>query len=670
MKWRSTCVGLLFLFFSTIRTHAQAPARTWQDVGADTTELGFVFTDGDEIADDGYVLLEVSPTGQPYYVYMSFRSREGTPSTIYAQTFVGGHWVHIDPGVQNGYSFQTAMDKAGNLYMGLVAGDTTTVIYKYNGTSWSVFGTGPGGNQSLLTMAVSSSGAPSYALFNGGNEPSIYKWNGTGFTSVDTTGLGYVYAGPGTIGGVNYQLHFDRQDSLYVTFDQQTVSGQYAQLYVHKYNGTTWRLIGNGLVSAFATNPLAFDSHNTPFVVGAAGSAATGFNLQVEKLTSGNWSAVGPVVPGAAAVYYAAGGEALNENVSLRIGVADTPNIIFTQPSNTDTSYSAVAYKLAGASWQQMGVHLLNPGENPVYLEMKTDSTGNPYVKYIVKDNSGAGNDVPRVKNLSPGLVKPTAFITFPSTLIGGYYGQDFAPGATSTNTDSADPITYTIADTTIATIVNGMVHPLKVGRTTITANQAADDSFQAALPVTVGLYVDPGYQQLAFPGIPEKKVGDSDFHAVAYSSGGPLVFSGSDSTIAKVYPDGLIHILGFGQIIVTVYAANDSLYQATGTLSQILTIQPADSTGGGSGTDSTVAKGMTAFVSGGMMIVNVSVPAAQQARLQLFNSVGRLVYNQEIGLTAGVNQFQFPIENDRHGIYYLRCAGNGLQLIQSMWIP
>src|ERR1700759_1134646 len=140
MKRRSTLTGLLFLFFFTIRTYAQVPARLWQDVGADTTELGRVFVEGDEQADDGISFLRVSPTGQLYYLYMATRSREGTPTTIYAQTFQGGHWVHIDPGVQNGYSFTSAIDGAGNVYMAMI-GDTATMVYKYNGSAWSVFGT-------------------------------------------------------------------------------------------------------------------------------------------------------------------------------------------------------------------------------------------------------------------------------------------------------------------------------------------------------------------------------------------------------------------------------------------------------------------------------------------------------------------------------------------------
>ncbi len=52
-------------------------------------------------------------------------------------------------------------------------------------------------------------------------------------------------------------------------------------------------------------------------------------------------------------------------------------------------------------------------------------------------------------------------------------------------------PVTYSIADASIATITNGKVHLLKVGSTTITATQAGDDSYEAAT-ATVTLTVNP----------------------------------------------------------------------------------------------------------------------------------------------------------------------------------
>ena len=647
MKRSFTRAALLLSVFFSIGANAQV----WQDVGADTTELNN-YIKGGSPGQDGTSQLLVGPGGKPYYFYVFTFQPQNAPFPVLAETFDGTHWVHMDPGVTSGGGFRTAIDAAGNVYLGVTA-DTTTTIYKYNGSSWSVFGTGPSGG-GILSLAVSRGGTPYFAVITLNPAPAIYKWNGTAFTSLDTTGLGIVYSAPGVGGGTDIQLMVDRQDSLYLTYDQQPL-GQPYELNVRKFTGSAWRPVGNALVSTLATKPLAFDSHAIPYAV-AASSTPAGF--QVEKLSAGNWTPLGPVVP-------TPGGD---RAINLRIGTADTPYVGFTPPNNPDTSLFAYVYKFDGAAWQPLEDGLINAHINPGDFEMSTDSTGHPFVKYLEVAADPEAN-VPRVKELNHPL-KPTAFITFPLGYVYGYYAADFDPGAVSTNTDSADPITYTIADTTIATIVNGKVHPLNVGRTFITANQAADANFFAALPVTVPLAISPGIQQLAFPGIPEKKVGDSDFHALAYTNGGTqLVFQGSDSTIAVVHPDGLIHIRGMGAIIVSVMALGDSLYQPTGSLSQVLFIQP-DSTTGGPGSDSAVAKGMTAFVSGGMIIVNVSVPAAQTARLQLFNVVGRLVYNQQVNLAAGINQFQIPVENDRHGIYYLRCAGNDLQLIQSIWIP
>ena len=418
------------------------------------------------------------------------------------------------------------------------------------------------------------------------------------------------------------------------------------------------------LLATDATKGLAFDSHNIPYATAATGSASAGYYLLLVKLVAGNWTALGPTVP---SMPGAGSGYAFSGFVNLRIGVADTPYLAYFQPINNYDSFHVEVDKFDGAAWKPLAA---NPVDRstiyPEDLELSTDSAGHPFARFI--DAFGPVH----IEQLSTVRIKPTAFITFPNPFsIAGLYGQDFDPGAVSTNTDSADPIIYTIADTTIARIVDGRVHPVRPGNTTITANQPADSNFLAAIPVTVQLGIAPGLQQLAFPGIPEKKVGDSDFHAIATSSAGlPLVFQGSDSTIATVNPDGLIHIRGWGQIIISVYATGDSLYQQTQSLSQILSIKPADSSSGGSGTDTTVTRGMSAFFNGGMLVVDVSVPQAQPARLQLFSTAGRIVYNQEVQLAAGLNQFEIRDAAWRQGIYYLRCAGSGLQLVQSIWVP
>jgi hypothetical protein len=654
MKKNFTCCSLLFLLLFCGRLRAQ----TWQDIGADTTELNFYGQ-----FNQGYSQLLVGPADQLYYLdQASVNSGYQVPITL--QTFDGSHWVEQDPGLQSPIPFRAAIDPAGNIFLAAQT-DTVVSVYKFNG-SWSSLGTGSYGGGNVTGLAVTSGDVLYYAVggYNGITPLVVFKSNGAGFTKLDTVGLG------ASTSVQNVQLSVDHQDSLYITYDQPPASGQLPQFYVKKFTGSGWRQIGTSLLSTAAIKGLAFDSHNVPYVTAATtNGGSTGYYLQLEKLLAGNWTAVGPVVPSmpdvtSTGLYYP---YAFSGLVNVRIGVADTPYIAYFQPIESYDSFYIKADKFDGAAWRPLATNAVDRTNNyPVDLELSTDSAGHLFTKFL--DNESPAH----VEKLSTAPVEPTAFITFPNPFgIAGLYGQDFDPGAVSTNTDSADPLVYTIADTTIARIIDGKIHPVKTGNTTITANQPADSNFLAAIPVTVQLAIVPGLQQLAFPGIPEKKVGDSDFHAIATSGAGlPLVFQGSDSTIATVSTDGLIHIRGQGQIIISVYATGDSLYQQTQSLSQVLTIQPADSSTGGSGTDSTVTRGMNAFFNGGMLIVDVSDPQAQTARLQLFSTAGRIVYNQEVHLAAGLSQFEIPDAAWHQGIYYLRCAGSGLQMVQSIWVP
>jgi len=65
----------------------------------------------------------------------------------------------------------------------------------------------------------------------------------------------------------------------------------------------------------------------------------------------------------------------------------------------------------------------------------------------------------------------------------------DFILAATATSTL---PVAYSIADATVATVTNGLVHILKAGSTTITAAQAGNDNFSAATAITATLTVIP----------------------------------------------------------------------------------------------------------------------------------------------------------------------------------
>jgi len=80
--------------------------------------------------------------------------------------------------------------------------------------------------------------------------------------------------------------------------------------------------------------------------------------------------------------------------------------------------------------------------------------------------------------------------ISFAATNNVTYGDADFDPGATSDN--SSIPVTYTSSNTAVATIVDGKVHILKAGTTTITATQAGDATHNPAADQTQTLTIQP----------------------------------------------------------------------------------------------------------------------------------------------------------------------------------
>lgn len=80
--------------------------------------------------------------------------------------------------------------------------------------------------------------------------------------------------------------------------------------------------------------------------------------------------------------------------------------------------------------------------------------------------------------------------ISFAATNSVTYGDADFDPGATSDN--SSIPVTYTSSNTAVATIMDGKVHILKAGATTITATQAGDATHNPAADQTQTLTIQP----------------------------------------------------------------------------------------------------------------------------------------------------------------------------------
>lgn len=126
----------------------------------------------------------------------------------------------------------------------------------------------------------------------------------------------------------------------------------------------------------------------------------------------------------------------------------------------------------------------------------------------------------------------------------------------------SGRPIVFSSSDTTVVKVVSDWAHILKKGTTTIVATQTGDDVLiPASDSALLIVYGKP--QQVSFDSISPKLIGDTAFALVATASSGlPVSFTNSDTTIAKIV-DGYVHMLTPGTVTISAIQAGNDEYAA-----------------------------------------------------------------------------------------------------------
>jgi len=158
--------------------------------------------------------------------------------------------------------------------------------------------------------------------------------------------------------------------------------------------------------------------------------------------------------------------------------------------------------------------------------------------------------------------------ITLNSTAQKATGDADFGPATVS----SGLAITYTSSNESVASIVNGKVHILAVGTSTITAAQDGNEIYWQAPSQTQVLTVKQA-QAISFGVIATKTMGDADFDPSATASSSLAVtYTSSDTTVAKIV-NGKIHILAAGTATITASQAGDNVYAPAPSQRQVLTV-------------------------------------------------------------------------------------------------
>ncbi|GEM_PF-5709062 len=195
-------------------------------------------------------------------------------------------------------------------------------------------------------------------------------------------------------------------------------------------------------------------------------------------------------------------------------------------------------------------------------------------VYFVAEDNNPTIQLMPALVTITFGSsMKTDQTITFSAISNKAVGDADFSPSA-SASSDLG--ISYSSSNTAVATIVNGNIHIVGAGTTTITASQAGDASFNPAISVIQTLIVTTVTklnQTITFPAITAKGVSDVDFDALATASSGLVVTLLSSNTAVATIISGKIHITGAGKTTITASQSGDGTYNAANDVGQLLTV-------------------------------------------------------------------------------------------------
>ncbi|RVT79762.1 T9SS type A sorting domain-containing protein [Flavobacterium sufflavum] len=145
----------------------------------------------------------------------------------------------------------------------------------------------------------------------------------------------------------------------------------------------------------------------------------------------------------------------------------------------------------------------------------------------------------------------------------------DFSP-ATAT---SGLAVAYSSSDESVVNIVDGKLHILAAGITTITAAQAGNADYSAAAPQTQLVTVVKKNQIIDFASIETKLIGDPDFNPAATATSGLAVtYSSSDESVVSIV-NGQIHIVSAGSCEITASQSGNNVYSPAAVVKQQLIV-------------------------------------------------------------------------------------------------
>jgi uncharacterized delta-60 repeat protein len=266
---------------------------SWVEVGAGSASGGGISNNG---SSSRFASVAISPDGTPYVAYMD--DNDGGDE-IYVKRWNGTNWVEVGSGSasgggisqNNGESWFPAMtiSPSGTPYITWQDdsnGDTEIYVRKWNVSSWVEVGAGSASGGGISNNSGASD-HPSIATAPDGNpfitwedhssgNADIYvrRWNGSSWVEVGVNSASA--GGISNNAGNSYRPTIDigSNNIPHITWYDYS-GGADAEIYVHRWNGSSWEEAGTGSASGGGISDneqtsrspcIAIEPNDTPFV--------------------------------------------------------------------------------------------------------------------------------------------------------------------------------------------------------------------------------------------------------------------------------------------------------------------------------------------------------------------------------------------------------------------
>jgi hypothetical protein len=264
-------------------------------------------------------------------------------------------------------------------------------VKKWSGTNWANVGSALSGSSAASSnafypsIALNSSGNPVVAWHEfDGSSRNIYvkRFDGSTWVNVGTGVLSAV-SGAGT-DAHQPSLALDSAGNPVVAWFE--FNGLISNIYVQRYNGSSWVSVGTGVLNAtgnVANSPsLALNSSGNPTVAWSENRGNPNENeIQVFRYNGSSWVNVGSALHGSS------NSDNLASEPSLALDSAGNPTVAWFEDDGT--AFNIYVKRHNGSTWVNVGTGVLNiSGIQAIYPSLLLDSSGNPVVSWMDYDGT------------------------------------------------------------------------------------------------------------------------------------------------------------------------------------------------------------------------------------------------------------------------------------------